>query len=67
MYKITKIIRFIEKTMKTWRVEMIAGGKRLGELKIQRGIFERDALSLIQFVIAMMSLNRILRKCTAEY
>ena len=56
-----------KKTMKTWRVELTAGGKSLAETKIQRGIFQGDALSPILFIIAMMPLNHILRKCTAGY
>ena len=45
MYKIsTEVINFIEKTMKNWRVELTAGGKSLAETKIQRDIFQRDAL-----------------------
>ena len=68
MYKIShETIHFIEKTMKNWRVELTAGGKSLAETKIQRGIFRGDALSPLLFIIAMMPLNHILRKCTAEY
>ena len=62
-----KVIQFIEKTMETWRVELWAGRKNLAEVKIQRGIFQGDALSLLQLVIAMMPLNHILRKCTAGF
>ena len=69
MYKIKKIsnevINFIEKTMKTWRVESTAGGRGLAETKIQRGIFQGYALSPLLFISAMMSLNQIHRKCTA--
>ena len=44
MYKISdEVINFIKKTMKTWRVELIAEGKSLAEAKIQRGIFPGDA------------------------
>ena len=66
MYKILdEVINFIDKTIKTWRVELTAGG-RLAEAKIQRGIFQ-NALSPLLFIIAMMPLNLILGKCTAGY
>ena len=46
MYKISdEVIKFIEKTMKTWKVELTAGGRSLAEAKIQRGIFQGDAIS----------------------
>ena len=68
MYKIShEAINFIDKTMKTWRVELTAGGRSLTETKIQRGIFQRDALSPLIFLIAMMPLNHILRKGIAGY
>ena len=68
MYKIShEVIDFIEKTMQTWRVELTAGGCSLAETKIQRRIFQEDALSPLLFIIAMMPLNHILRKCTAGY
>ncbi len=35
MYKISdEVMNFIEKTMKTWRVELTAGGRSLAETKI---------------------------------
>ena len=68
MYKISdEVINFIEKTMKTWRVELTTGGRNLAETKIQRGIFQGDGLSPLLFIMAMMPLNHILRKCTAGY
>ena len=58
MYKISyEVINFIEQTMKTWRVDLIAGGRSIAETKIQRGIFQGDALSPLLFRIAMMPLN----------
>ena len=60
MYKIADE----EETIKNWRVKLTAGGKSLAEVKIQRGIFQRDVLSPLLFVIVMMLLNYILRKCT---
>ena len=68
MYKIShEFINFIEQTMKTWRVQLTAGGRSIAETKIQRGIFQGDALSPLLLIITMMPLNHILRKCAAGY
>ena len=69
MYKISdEVMNFIEKTMKTWRVEVTAGRRRsTAETEIQRGIFQGDALSPFLFIIVMMQLNHILRKCPPGY
>ena len=53
--------------MKNRRVELTAGGKSLAETNFQRGIFQGDARSPLLFIIAMMPLNHILRKCAAGY
>ena len=45
--KMYKVINLIEQTMKTWRVELTAEGRSMAETKIQRGIFQGDALSPI--------------------
>ena len=67
IYKIShEVINPIEKTMKTWKVEFTFGGRSLAETKLQRGIF-LDVLSPLLFIIAMMPLKHILRKCTAGY
>ena len=60
-------VQFIEKTLETRRKELTAAGKSLGEVKIQRVIFQGDALSLFLYVIAMMPLSHILWKCRAGY
>ena len=47
MYKISdEVIKFIEKSTGNWRVELTTGGKSFAGAKIQRGIFQRDALLL---------------------
>ena len=58
-----EVIKFIENTMKNWSVELTTGGKSLTEVKIQRRIFQGDALSPLLFVIAMIPLNDIIMKC----
>ena len=68
MYKISdEVINFIEKTMNTWKVELTSAGRSLLVVKFRIGIFQSDALSPLLFIIAMIPLNHILRKCTAEY
>ena len=61
------VINFIEKTIQIWRVELTVGGRSLAEIKIHRRIFQGDGLSPLLFIIAMMTLNHILRKCAAGY
>ena len=53
--------------MQTWIVELTAGGRSLAETKIQKGIFQGNALLPLLFIIAMMPLNHILRKYIAGY
>ena len=53
--------------MQTWRVELTARGRSLANTKIHRRISQGDALSPLLFIITMMPLNHILRKCTAGY
>ena len=48
-------------------MELPTGSKSLAETKIQRGIFQRDALLPLLFIIAMMPLIHIQRKCIAGY
>ena len=46
MYKIPdQVVQFIEKIMEIWRAKLTARGKSLEEVRIQRGIFQGDALS----------------------
>ena len=46
LYEVSdKIIDFLTNAMKNWRVETIAEGQTLAEVKIQRGIFLGDTFS----------------------
>ena len=44
------------------KMELIEGGKKVAEGKIQRGIFQEDTLSPLLFGITMMPRNYIFRK-----
>ena len=68
MYKILhKVVNIIDKIMKTCRVELTAGERSSAVAKIQRSRFQGDAQSPLLFIIVMMPLNDLLRKCTAGY
>ena len=45
-------MKFIENTVENWRVELTARGKNLAEGKIQKQIFQGNALPILLFVIA---------------
>ena len=47
-------------------MELTVGGKTLAEVKIQRGIFQGDALLLLLYVIAMMLFNYIIKKYVSD-
>ena len=65
MFKISdNVIEFFTEATKNWKVKLTAGGKSLTEMKIQRGIFQRDAPSPLLLAIAMMILNHIFKKFT---
>ena len=49
--------------MKNCKLELASGGQTQVDFKIQGDIIEGDSLSLLLFVIAMMPLNYIQRKC----
>ena len=44
-----------------------SGNSELGEVAIKRGIFQRDSLPPLVFVLAMIPLSLILRKAKAAY
>ena len=58
---------FVNASMKQWNTELTAGNQRLGNVKIRRGIFQGDSLSLILFVLVMTPLTLVLRQTKAFY
>ena len=62
-----KVINFFPKFMENWKVKLTTGGQMLAEGKIQRGIFQGDSLLPLLFIIAMIPLNYLLRKCKGGY
>ena len=52
---------------KSWQTFLTSNGVNLGEVNIKRGIFQRDSLSPLLFVKALLPHTLILRKATAGY
>ena len=46
-------------TMKNWLVKLIAAGKLLAEVKIQRGIYQDDALSPPNYMFRKFTGGRV--------
>ena len=58
---------FLVNSMEKWKVMLCSGNSELGEVKIKRGIFQGDSLSLLVFVLTLILLSLILRKAKAGY
>ena len=54
-------------SMEKWKVLLGSGNSELGEVEIKRGIFQKDSLSPLVFVLALIPLSLILRKAKAAY
>ena len=59
--------RFLEKSMKKWKLLLNSNGSDLCEVDVNRGIFKGDSLSPLIFVICMIPLSLLLRKVKASY
>ena len=55
------VIFWGRKTMTTRRVELTCDAETLGEIPIKTGIFHRDALAPMLFLIVLIPLTLILR------
>ena len=56
-----------KKTILLWKIKLIAGNQELGEVKIERGLFQGNSLSPLLFVICMIPVTLLLRSCKAAY
>ena len=61
------VVNFLGKMMKSWRVELTCSAETLGGVPIKRGIFQRDALSPLVFVIVLNPLTHILTAAHPGY
>ena len=58
---------FLQKSMQQWRLLLTSNGEDLGDVTVKRGIFQRDSLSPLLFVLSLVPLSLILQKINACY
>lgn len=61
------VIELIRNSMGTWNTELEYFGKTIAEMDIKRGIFQRNSLSPLLFVTALIPLSILLRETTQGY
>ena len=61
------IISTIRNSMVNWKTVLTSGGTVLGQVDIERGIFQGDSLSPLLFIVIMLPLTLVLRKMRAGY
>ncbi|XP_029654655.1 uncharacterized protein LOC115228141 [Octopus sinensis] len=54
------IINFVKSIVKKWKVNLHLDGRKIGSVKLTRGILQGDSLSPLLFVMVMDPLSRIL-------
>ena len=68
MFGIAENVRnFLGKSMEHLSLSLTSNGEVLGEVDVKRGIFQRDSLSPVLFVLSMIPLSLILRKVNICY
>lgn len=68
MFGIADNVRdFLSRSMKYWKLSLCSNGVQLGDVKVNRGIFQGDSLSPLIFVLAMIPMSLLLRKVKAKY
>ena len=58
---------FMLESIQRWKKRLEYEGKQLGEVRIKWGIFQRDSLSPLMFVKAMIPMTCVLRKTKLTY
>ena len=61
------IRQYLKVAMNLWNTLLAVNGQILGQVRIQRGIFQRDSLSPLLFVAALIPLTIILRQTQLGY
>ena len=61
------MITIISNSMMNWKTVLTSGGTNLGQVDIRRGIFQRDSLLPLLFVLIMLPPTLVLRKITTGY
>ena len=68
MVVITENLRtFLQKSMQQWRLSLTPNGEDLGEVNVERRIFQGDSLLPLLLVLSMVPLSLILKKVNAYY
>ena len=68
MFGIAENLRtLLQKGVQQWRLSLTTNGEDLGEVNVERGIFQGDILSPLVFVLSMVPLSLILKKVNACY
>ena len=61
------ICSFMTQAMVLWHTQLICGDQYLGTVDIQCGIFQGDSFSPLLFIMCLLPLTMILRKCSNGY
>ena len=61
------IKQLLTNSMREWRTMLVSGNTIIGEVNINRGIFQGDTLSPLLFIMSLIPLTLILRKTKFAY